>query len=131
MSDTYSDLEDLSHADMLALRLAKRGDKAAQNKLAPFEHQAFAREVTKDSVVHGAAAVGMAPAYEGIKAIAMGKAMKSLPMPLNAAAAMGARKLLSFLEQPISDTTSDPSLRSVGRAALGFGQGLKSKLIGD
>ena len=93
---THEELAKLSFFDLLRLR-EQYPDKESQNRLAPYEHQAFVRYATQEDgpLMGGLLALSGIPYY----------AAKKLS-PTN----MGAR--------------SDPSLQQVGSGMMGFGQGL-------
>jgi len=52
-------LASLPWGDLLTLRKRFDGDKAAQNRLAPYEHRAFARELVEEQPVTGTIGQGV------------------------------------------------------------------------
>ena len=61
------DLESLSHAQLYLMR-DKTTDPAEQARLAPAEHQAFAREFSQESPLTALGLVAAIPAYQVAKA---------------------------------------------------------------
>jgi hypothetical protein len=60
----------MSHSDLMAWRqlMEKSGDKKANVRLAPFEHQAFAREYVKENPVSGTLGLSASiPLYQLVK----------------------------------------------------------------
>lgn len=68
-SDLSDDqLESMDHGALSMMRAKFKQDMNAQDRLAPFEHQAFAREYVKENPVSGAAAMLAAvPMYYAAK----------------------------------------------------------------
>ena len=68
-SDLSDDqLEAMDHGSLLMMRAKFKQDMNAQDRLAPFEHQAFAREYVKENPVSGTAALLAAvPLYYAAK----------------------------------------------------------------
>lgn len=67
MNATDEQLGAMSHGDLMLWRkmAEKSGNKALNIRLAPFEHQAFAREYVKENPVTGTIGVGAAiPLYQ-------------------------------------------------------------------
>lgn len=65
--DSHIVLENMSHEDLVRLRLNSPDDQELQQRIAPYEHRAFAREVTKDNPLM-AVPVGLAtPMYQAKK----------------------------------------------------------------
>lgn len=93
---TPDQLKDMDHSSLSLLREYNLDNKDAQTMIAPYEHQAFAREATTENL-------GMAIPI-------------ALATPLYAAA-----KSVGFMTDP---TTTTPSLQQVGRGLLGVGQGI-------
>lgn len=50
-------LETMGHGDLQMLRKVNESNQAVQQKLSPFEHQAWAREYTQENPISGALAV--------------------------------------------------------------------------
>lgn len=90
------DLEDMSHEQLFMLRERNPNNKAAQELLAPYEHQAFAREATNENPLLALPIAVAAPVYAAVKS-------------------------LGFMTD---DQTTKPSLSQVGRGLKGVGQGL-------
>jgi len=66
------DYGSMSHAQLLALRNSLAPDDPRQAILAPYEHQAFAREWTEDSPVVAPLSLAFAiPAYAAAKALGL------------------------------------------------------------
>lgn len=64
------ELAQMDHGDLLmARKVAGRGDKEAQNRLASAEHRAFAREYTADNPLAAIPLAFMVPAYQISKAL--------------------------------------------------------------
>lgn len=86
-------LRGLAHSDLYRARaLVGRGE--AQNKLAAYEHEAFAREATRDNPLMALPIAVATPLYTGAKALGL------------------------------TDSRSDPSLAQVGQGLRGVGDGL-------
>ncbi len=67
---TDQELSQMSHGELMYLRKALEKDRIANTRLAPFEHQAFAREYTKQNPVSGALGIGAAiPVYALAKSL--------------------------------------------------------------
>lgn len=62
------DLATSSHADLYMQR-EKTTDKAEQNRIAPYEHRAFAREATAENPLLAVPIALAAPIYQASKAI--------------------------------------------------------------
>lgn len=82
---TDEQLAGMSHAQLIMLRDKMAGNQEAQTRIAPFEHQAFAREFTKERPVTGTLGLmGAIPLYQLAK---MGGMMQgdntSTPASLN------------------------------------------------
>lgn len=61
---TDDQLSGMGHMELMALRKMYEKDKKLNVRLAPFEHQAFAREYTKENPVSGTLGIGAAiPLY--------------------------------------------------------------------
>lgn len=60
-------LEDLSHAELLRLR-ASTDDPEMQQFLAPYEHQAFAREYAQENPIRAIGLLASIPGYQAAKA---------------------------------------------------------------
>lgn len=54
--------------DLYALRIQNRGNPDAQEKIAPYEHRAYAREEARDSLSKAAAYPVLITGYQGAKA---------------------------------------------------------------
>jgi len=62
---TDDQLEQMTHAQLWSLRDAYKDDPKMQMRLAPYEHQAFAREFTKERPVLGPMSMAAAiPLYQ-------------------------------------------------------------------
>ena len=102
---TDAQLEGMKHNDLLLLRkyAVQTKNPELNARLAPFEHQAFAREYTKNSPVSGTLGLGAAiPLY------ALGK---SIP---------GIRDMMATGGDPVTP----PTLAQVVAGYRGIGQGL-------
>ena len=65
-----SDYGNMTHAQLVALRASIPADDPRQTVLAPYEHQAFAREWTQDSPIVAPLSLTFAiPAYSAAKAL--------------------------------------------------------------
>lgn len=95
------DLADMSHSQLFLLRERNLNNKAAQQLLAPYEHQAFSREATKENLALAVPIALAAPIYAAVKSVGLMK----------------------------DDSTTDPSWKQVGRGLLGVGQGMISNLL--
>lgn len=56
-------------ADLVALRSRYPGDAMMQSLLAPLEHRAYARELSRIDPLQAVSMVGLIPAYQGAKAL--------------------------------------------------------------
>lgn len=69
------DYGSMSHAQLVQLRDSIPPDDPRQNEIAPYEHQAFAREWTQDSPVIAPLSLTFAiPAYAAAKALGLERA---------------------------------------------------------
>src|SRR4051812_1560226 len=68
---TSGDMENMSWNDLYQLRVKHRGDQEAQQAIAPFEHQAYAREQVKDNPITAAAWAVMPAGYQAAKALGL------------------------------------------------------------
>jgi hypothetical protein len=95
---TDAELSAMSFLDLVKLREQNKS-KAAQNHLAPYEHQAFVRYATQEDgpLMGGLLAAGGAPYY-----------------------------LAKKLSSDNFGARSDPSLGQIGAGLMGFGQGLQN-----
>jgi hypothetical protein len=69
MDNLRTGFADLPWADLVTLRQRYPGDAMMQSLLAPLEHRAYARELSKIDPFQAAAMVGLIPAYQGAKAL--------------------------------------------------------------
>lgn len=77
---TGAQLSAMTHSDLSALRILNQKDSDLYAILAPFEHQAYAREFTSENPVLGAASLAVAtPAYALAKLAGMAPKMGSGP----------------------------------------------------
>lgn len=90
-------LAKLQHTALLLMREYNPDNKAAQAMIAPYEHQAFAREATAENPLMGLPIALATPLYAGAKSLGL----------------------------MTDNTTTPPSWNQVGRGLLGVGQGLK------
>ena len=101
---TPSDLATMSHADLFNLRDANSGDYKVQQALAPYEHQAFAREATAANPLMAVPIALATPIYSAAKMLGYGSSDR--------------------------DTTA-PTLSEIGKGLRGVGQGLLSSIRGS
>ncbi|CAB4168669.1 hypothetical protein UFOVP580_8 [uncultured Caudovirales phage] len=92
------DLAAMSHSSLMAIRKAHEKNRALNVRLAPFEHQAFAREYVKENPISGTLGVGAA-------------------IPLYALA-----KGAGFMSN--GGTATPPSMAQMSAGFRGIGQGL-------
>lgn len=93
------DYGSMTHAQLVQLRASIPPDDPRQNEIAPYEHQAFAREWTQDSPVIAPLSLAFAiPAYAAAKALG------------------------------IEHARSKPSIASILAGYKGIGQGLASTI---
>lgn len=71
-----------SQASLLLERRAAGPDLAAQQRLAPLEHQAFAREIATEHPLQAVGMLGAIPAYQGAKALGLMKSRTGTTQPL-------------------------------------------------
>lgn len=80
--DTHKELTNLSHSQLLQLRsYIPDEDQKTHNLVAPYEHQAFAREYTNENPVSGTLGLAAAiPAYQLAKlfGLAQGRSAPSM-----------------------------------------------------
>lgn len=69
MDGLRTSFADLPWSDLVTLRNRYPGDAMMQSLLAPLEHRAYARELSKIDPFQAAAMVGLIPAYQGAKAL--------------------------------------------------------------
>lgn len=93
------DLSTMSHADLLRLRNSIPANDPRQQMLAPYEHQAFAREWTQQNPVAASLSLPFAiPAYTAAKGAGLLGARSSASLDEMADAYRGwGQGLLSFL----------------------------------
>lgn len=91
---TDDQLAGMSHADLYRLRNLF-ADKLAQNRIAPFEHRAFAREAVTENPLLSIPIALATPIYQGYKALPLG-----------------------------ARSRSDPGWDQIGQGLLGIGEGI-------
>jgi hypothetical protein len=96
MSMKDEDLAKMTHADLYRMRGMANPDQ--QNKIGPYEHRAFAREVVGDNPLMSLPVAAAIPLYSGYKALGFGRAR------------------------------SQPSMDEITQGLLGIGEGFKNKL---
>lgn len=75
-------LAQLSNAELMRMRNALPAtDTAGQQRLAPFEHQAFAREVAQDTPLQAVGLLAAIPAYQVAKATGIMKSRTGATQP--------------------------------------------------
>lgn len=68
---TPDEMEKMSWSDLYMLRIQNRGDAQAQKILAPFEHQAYAREQVSENPITAPVWAVMPAAYQAAKAVGL------------------------------------------------------------
>ena len=94
-------LEGMSHSALNLLREYNLDNKEAQTMLAPYEHQAFAREATEENPLYAVPIALATPLYAAAKSV-------------------GAM---------VDSTTTKPSLKQVGMGLKGVGQGIYAAMV--
>jgi lipid II:glycine glycyltransferase (peptidoglycan interpeptide bridge formation enzyme) len=64
-------LAKMDHSDLYNLRSSMKGNKEAQNVIAPFEHRAFAREATANNPLMSVPIAAAIPIYTAAKAVGL------------------------------------------------------------
>lgn len=72
MNYTDDELDNMSWADLIALRKKVEGNQQEQNRAANYEHQAYAREEVADNPLKAVSMAAMIPGYQVYKGIAGG-----------------------------------------------------------
>lgn len=104
---TPDQLNTMPWGQLINLRNAHAQDQAAQDYLAPYEHQAYARETTRDSPILGGLQMAvLTPAYTAVKGLGI----------INAARALG-------LVEDDGTKQSSASWGELGAGFKGIGQG--------
>jgi hypothetical protein len=77
MADFSTDnLDTMSWQNLVALRNQYNDDQQAQNAIAPYEHQAYAREAVEQNPMNALAYMAMIPGYQAYK-VATGEGRSS------------------------------------------------------
>ena len=64
-------MKTMSWKELVSIRQANKGDKELQEKIAPFEHRAYARELVKDSPSTAILLPFLIPGYQVAKGMGM------------------------------------------------------------
>lgn len=70
---SLDDLGKMQWHELYALRLANRGNQQAQQLIAPFEHQAYARETVADNPMQAPVWAAMPAGYQAFKLFGLGE----------------------------------------------------------
>ena len=92
---------DMTWEQLNNLRLQNAGNQDAQNKIAPFEHRAYAREQVTQNPLMAPVYAAAIPAYQAAKAVGL---------------------------IPTDNMSTSPSLAQVGQGFTGIGEGLLNAL---
>ncbi len=92
----------MSWNDLYQLRVNNRGDIAAQEQIAPYEHRAYAREEGAESLSKGASYPLLIAGYQGAKAAGL-------------------------VEQ--DDMSTPASLKQIGQGLIGAGEGAAENIM--
>lgn len=111
---TDSDLERLDHASISRLRHYNEDNAEVDKRLAPFEHQAFAREWTRELPYIAAPSLAVAtPLYSAAKALGVDVGIRDVA------------KFLGLLDDDGKQRdATPPSLEQIKRGYKGIAQGL-------
>ena len=126
--DVSNYLEGLSAESLIGMRESMPKDSPMQSEIAPYEHQAFTRDVVAEGGPLSALSMAIAtPAYTTAKMFAMEPLLqKAFP-----SASALARTAVQYaggqeIKPELDPDTSPPSLQEVYRGYKGIAQGIRS-----